>query len=412
MRSGSLEGFSRYIIYEDGSMWNKLTDSYMSPVWNGGFWCINLTNDSGKKSLEKIHRLVAICFVENPEGYKFVGHIDENKNNNQANNLYWRKGNRANPSKHGNKVGDERLTPDDTQRLQTLCGCSHDNVIKMMRNNLSEEEMYLGGIRFSDLIEYNGSRAWSVAEGQRANGRKMRYEAKKKKQKAAAERSERKAREKEQRETRIRRYKENLLYGVGLFDYWNVGERSKDVEHTWRSMMSRCYSKDTISYSNYGERGVVVCEEWLTYSKYHEWYIKHFPEDTSVKYVIDKDILSGIDREYSPSTCLFIPWDVNHFLRAFAKITLIKRGEKYIFRTRVGGENIEYKGSIEEVVEMWIQSKKDVAISLLSKFPNLPKIVKDVLTDFNPINFSKISRGSFKIIIRDSRGNIIDEINK
>lgn len=36
-----------------------------------------------------VHRLVAELFVENPNGYKFVNHKDENTANNHADNLEW-----------------------------------------------------------------------------------------------------------------------------------------------------------------------------------------------------------------------------------------------------------------------------------------------------------------------------------
>lgn len=36
-----------------------------------------------------IHRLVAQAFISNPNGYKEVNHIDENKRNNSSTNLEW-----------------------------------------------------------------------------------------------------------------------------------------------------------------------------------------------------------------------------------------------------------------------------------------------------------------------------------
>ena len=44
---------------------------------------------NGKSKTVKIHRLVANAFVENPNGYLEINHIDENKDNCAANNLEW-----------------------------------------------------------------------------------------------------------------------------------------------------------------------------------------------------------------------------------------------------------------------------------------------------------------------------------
>ncbi|WP_456400173.1 HNH endonuclease [Persephonella sp.] len=53
-----------------------------------GFLKVHLSN--GKKSkVFFIHRLVAEYFVDNPENYKYVRHIDGNKDNNRAENLEW-----------------------------------------------------------------------------------------------------------------------------------------------------------------------------------------------------------------------------------------------------------------------------------------------------------------------------------
>ena len=43
----------------------------------------------GKAQQPLVHRLVAMVFVPNPNGYDFVNHKDENKANNHADNLEW-----------------------------------------------------------------------------------------------------------------------------------------------------------------------------------------------------------------------------------------------------------------------------------------------------------------------------------
>lgn len=50
-----------------------------------------------------LHRLVAMFFIENPNGYEEVNHKDGNKKNNSVNNLEWC--NRSQNSKHAFQTG-------------------------------------------------------------------------------------------------------------------------------------------------------------------------------------------------------------------------------------------------------------------------------------------------------------------
>jgi hypothetical protein len=37
---------------------------------------------------------------------------------------------------------------------------------------------------------------------------------------------------------------------------------------TWHNMLERCLNPNNISYSYYGEKGVTVCERWLTFENF------------------------------------------------------------------------------------------------------------------------------------------------
>ncbi len=54
----------------------------------GGYAEITL-NKNGKGTRHKLHRLVAMTFIPNPENLPEVNHIDENKLNNNVENLEW-----------------------------------------------------------------------------------------------------------------------------------------------------------------------------------------------------------------------------------------------------------------------------------------------------------------------------------
>ncbi len=53
-----------------------------------GYKCICLYKNK-KGSMHKVHRLVALAFIPNPNNLPFINHIDGDKKNNRVDNLEW-----------------------------------------------------------------------------------------------------------------------------------------------------------------------------------------------------------------------------------------------------------------------------------------------------------------------------------
>lgn len=71
-------------------MWSCKRNRYLSPFTNNkGYRAINIIAANGKRKGELIHRLVALHFINNPNGYPEVDHIDRDKENNNVDNLRW-----------------------------------------------------------------------------------------------------------------------------------------------------------------------------------------------------------------------------------------------------------------------------------------------------------------------------------
>ena len=77
-----------YQINKNGDIFSKYYNKIMSPTNEKGYLRISLTKDGIRKTY-RIHRLLAIQYIPNPDNLPEVDHIDRNKLNNDLSNLRW-----------------------------------------------------------------------------------------------------------------------------------------------------------------------------------------------------------------------------------------------------------------------------------------------------------------------------------
>ncbi len=65
----------------------------------------------------------------------------------------------------------------------------------------------------------------------------------------------------------------------------------------WAGMKSRCYNPNRKKYTNYGARGIRVCDEWQEYLSFKQWALKNgYDKSLSI------DRLNN-DGNYEPTNC-------------------------------------------------------------------------------------------------------------
>jgi hypothetical protein len=87
----------------------------------------------------------------------------------------------------------------------------------------------------------------------------------------------------------------------------HIGVKETKVYTCWKKMLERCYS-EKLHRIHPTYIGCAVCEEWLWFQNFAEWYFKNYIEG----YELDKDILVEGNKLYSPDTCCFLSHKMNN----------------------------------------------------------------------------------------------------
>ena len=117
----TIEGYENYIIFEDGKIINTDTGREMKPsIDKMGYYFICLFKN-GKKKFFKLHRLIALAFIPNPDNKPVIDHINRNKQDNRIENLRWATRSENSRNKIGfSKSGYQFITKQKDNRMNRL----------------------------------------------------------------------------------------------------------------------------------------------------------------------------------------------------------------------------------------------------------------------------------------------------
>lgn len=104
-----IPGFeSEYAATTDGQIWSYKRKKFLAQRSDKDGYLRVTLSQSGKITTHLVHRLIALTFIENPEGKATVNHIDESKTHNNVNNLEWMT--QAENVRHGTRSQRQRET--------------------------------------------------------------------------------------------------------------------------------------------------------------------------------------------------------------------------------------------------------------------------------------------------------------
>jgi hypothetical protein len=85
-----LSNFSRYVIYKSSDIYDTKLEKFLKfQINRDGYLVVTLTNDLNKRITLRIHRLMALAFISNPDNKPEVNHKNGIKTDNRLENLEW-----------------------------------------------------------------------------------------------------------------------------------------------------------------------------------------------------------------------------------------------------------------------------------------------------------------------------------
>lgn len=190
---------------------------------------------------------------------------------------------------------------------------------------------------------------------------------------------------------------DRTICGIG---YIGVGEykTGTNIKHTeeyqnWTCMIRRCYDeklKERYS-AYYGDCS--VCEEWHNYQNFAKWWNENVYRVGTERMHLDKDILFGGNRIYSPDTCLISPQRINMmFMNKPNKYNLpngIKPSSKGRYESKYNGKYLGVFDSIEDAVVAHDMAKTEALIQIANEYKDkIPNKLYEALINWKS-NYQK-----------------------
>ena len=133
---GQVRSKSRMVYSTYGGVYIKEGRTLKQNDNGQGYLQVSLCYD-GKKKTERVHRLVALLFIENPNKLPKVNHKDLNKRNNKVDNLEWCT--QLQNVQHAKSNG--LLTRGETAINSKLTEAAVVDIKEMIRNGFSNKEI-------------------------------------------------------------------------------------------------------------------------------------------------------------------------------------------------------------------------------------------------------------------------------
>jgi hypothetical protein len=84
----NIKDYTNYSVSNFGNVKNNNTGKILKQSITNGYTQVSLWKN-GKGKHYRVHRLIALAFIPNPDNKSFIDHVDNDRSNNNIDNLRW-----------------------------------------------------------------------------------------------------------------------------------------------------------------------------------------------------------------------------------------------------------------------------------------------------------------------------------
>lgn len=116
-----------------------------------GYVYVGITGENGNFR-RRVHRLVALTYIENPNNYDVVGHKNNIKHDNRVENLYWTTVAENTQKAYDDKLAKNDVGIEDSQSIPIACYDNEHNLISVY-GSISEASRCIEGVTKSSIAK-------------------------------------------------------------------------------------------------------------------------------------------------------------------------------------------------------------------------------------------------------------------
>ena len=189
----------------------------------------------------------------------------------------------------------------------------------------------------------------------------------------------------------IRNPYDKTVYGVGYlgegkYKVYIDQDHLEPVYNVWRTLLGRvCTEKHREQFPAYAD--CEVCEEWMCYQNFAEWWNKNMYHIGTERMHLDKDILIKGNKVYSPDTCLIVPQRINMlFMQKPNKYNLpsgISPMANNRYRADYNGKKVGNYNTLEEAIQAHDNEKRKAIRNIAKEYkPVIPNKLYEALLNW------------------------------